>query len=151
MGRYISERPCSRHGSIVERYIKTNVCCACHSESMARYNAKKRNDPSVTCRRCGQPLTSGYCKPCNDRYLIERQTVPCPICRCVNRDSAGRCLECGKKMFGRTVPKKKRADLIAFLQAINLTYGVTTGDYSFGRVVFDGKHWQQVVEFITGG
>lgn len=147
MSRYISDRPCPIHGPVVERYLKDNRCCECHAQHQ-RDSRLKRSTGS--CPKCKTVMVNGYCKPCRERYLTEQQHLPCPICGQVNRDSAGRCLECGKKLFDRPVPRHSRREMIAFLQAINLTYGVKLGDKTWGGITFDGSHYKQIIEFIMG-
>ena len=73
MSKYTSSRPCSRHGSPVERYVGNNGCCLCHADSVTRYAAKRQ-----TCTICGSPITKGYCKTCRDAWVAKRQT--CTTC-----------------------------------------------------------------------
>ena len=141
MSRYTSARPCSRHGAPVERYVGHNGCCLCHADSVTRYAAKRQ-----TCTICGGPITKGYCKPCRAAWVAKRQTVPCDVCGCTNRDSVGKCKECTTKLlFSRPVPSSKRAELLALIRSINMQYGVTEGspaNYTWGGVEFNGRYYE---------
>lgn len=120
MARYISDRPCPIHGSPVERYVIDNRCCSCHAQHQKNSRARR----------------------------VQAIPVDCPVCGSLDKDGRGRCKECNKPLFGRKVPSIKRPDMIAFLQMLNLSYGVTTGDMRWGNVVFDGKHNQQIIGYI---
>lgn len=122
MSRYLSDRPCPVHGAPVERYVIDNRCCPCHAQHQKNSRARR----------------------------VQAAPSECPTCGSMNKDGRGQCKECNKPLFGRKVPSSKRLDMIAFLRAISLSYGVTTGDMRWGNVVFDGKHNQQIIWFIIG-
>lgn len=150
MSRFLSDRPCPTHGTPVERYIRDNRCCDCQADAMSR-SAEKRLARGGACPRCGsvEKLSNGQCRRCHDNWLKHRMSVPCSICGQVERNSAGQCQACGKKLFGRTVPKHKRSDVIALIQAINLQFGVMLGDTSYGGIRFDMRHYDKIVLFIA--
>lgn len=145
MSRYVSDRSCPVHGAPVERYLKDNRCCDCHMAAVKRSN-RKRADNQTVCRRCGTSERSqdGRCVKCFDEYLKS----PCPICGERTRDGAGKCLSCTKPLFYRKVPSDRRRDMRAFIQAINLEYGVTTGDMSWAGLKFDSKHHEPIIKYL---
>lgn len=150
MSRYISDRPCPIHGSIVERYIKDNRCCACHAHHQQKRKERKLAK-GMACPHCGGTdfRSDGRCKKCFEEYLLRRQFIPCPVCGQTNRNpKTGRCQECTKDVFYRKVPAHAREEMIAFLKAVNLVRGIKNGAYSFGGVRYDSENYDLIVPFL---